>query len=127
MADASAQSLRAGLVVLAVRLVLPGIGGPDVNQAIALACDLLAQDLGTPATTAVAGLPWGATLGDSGPVIRDMVREQGFAVPGPGAGPAEEFAFVLRAVADGAGCRSVEGMAAAAAVVREFAGEAARR
>lgn len=129
---------------------------------IALACDLLAQDLGTPATTAVAGLPWGATLGDSGPVIRDMVREQGFAAPGPGAGSAEEFAFVLRAVAavglpvsdfyayfmrrvpaweqqdemqrrlvvllnDWDGETTPEGMAAAAAIVREFAGEAARR
>ena len=47
------------------------------NQAITLACDLLALDLDTPATTALAGLPWGATLGDSGPVIRDMVRWRG--------------------------------------------------
>jgi hypothetical protein len=162
MADASAESLCVGLAALAVRFVLPGIGGPDVNQAITLACDLRALDLDTPATTAVAGLPWGATLGDAGPVIRDMLREQGFAVPGPGAGPAEEFAFVLRAVAvgwlpvsdfyayfmwrvpaweqqdemqrrlvvllnDWDGETTPEGMAAAAAVVREFAGEAASR
>lgn len=101
MADASGESPRADLVVLAVSFVLPGFGGPVVNQAISLACDLLARDLDTPATAAVAGLPWGATLGDAGPVIRDMLGEQGFPVPGPDGGPAEEFAFVLRAVAAG--------------------------
>jgi hypothetical protein len=101
MADASSGSLPAGLVVLAVRLVLPGFAGLDVDQAITLACDLLVRDLDTPATAAVAGLPWGASLSESGPVIRDMLREQGFPVPGPGGSPAEEFAFVLRAVAAG--------------------------
>jgi hypothetical protein len=158
MADASQGSLPAGLVVLAVRFVLPGFGGLDVNQAITLACDLLVRDLDTPATAAVAGLPWGASLSESGPVIRDMLREQGFPVPGPGGSPAEEFAFVLRAVAAGGlpvsdlyvyfmrrvpareqqdelqrrlvvllndwdGETTPGGMAAAAAAVREFAGE----
>ena len=100
MADASEDSLRAGLAWLAAGFVLPGLG-PDVDQAIRVACELLTRDLDTPATTAVAALPWGTTLRDGGPVIREMLGEQGFPVPGPGSGPAEEFAVVLRAVALG--------------------------
>jgi hypothetical protein len=38
------QVLRAGLALLAARFVLPGLG-PDVDQAIKLACELLACGL----------------------------------------------------------------------------------
>jgi hypothetical protein len=38
-------------------------------------------------------------LRDAGPVIRDMLREQGFPAAGPDASEAEEFTTVLRAVA----------------------------
>jgi hypothetical protein len=94
------DSLRAELSLLAARFVLPGLG-PDVNRAMTVACDLLTQDLDTPATVAVAGLAYGTPLRDAGPVIRDMLREQGFPAAGPGASEAEEFATVLRAVAAG--------------------------
>jgi hypothetical protein len=98
--DASVDALRAELGLLAARFVLPGLG-PDVNQAIRVACDLLVRDLDTPATVAVAALASGTPLRDAGPVIRDMLREQGFPAPGPDASEAEEFTTVLRAVAAG--------------------------
>lgn len=100
VADASVESLRAELALLAARFVLPG-PGPDVNRAITVACDLLAHDLDTSATVAVAALAYGTPLRDAGPVIRDMLREQGFPAAGPGASEAEEFTTVLRAVATG--------------------------
>lgn len=100
VADASVESLRAELALLAARFVLPG-PGPDVNRAITVACDLLAHDMDTSATVAVAALAYGTPLRDAGPVIRDMLREQGFPAAGPGASEAEEFTTVLRAVATG--------------------------
>jgi hypothetical protein len=98
--DVSVDSLRAELSLLAARLVLPGLG-PDVNQAIRVACDLLVRDLDTPATVAAAALASGTPLREAGPVLRDMLREQGFPAPGPDASEAEEFTTVLRAVAVG--------------------------
>jgi hypothetical protein len=98
--DASVDSLRAELALLAARFVLSGVG-PDVNRAIRVACDLLARDLDAPATVGVAALAYGTPLRDAGFVIRDMLREQGFPAAGPDAGEAEEFITVLRAVAAG--------------------------
>jgi hypothetical protein len=83
--DASADSLRAELALLAARFGLSGVG-PDVNRAIRVACDLLARELDTPATVGVAALAYGTPLRHAGPVIRDMLREQGF--PRPGLRPA---------------------------------------
>jgi hypothetical protein len=100
VADVSADSLRAELALLAARFVLPGLG-PDVDRAIRVACDLLARDLDTPATVGVAALAYGTALRDAGPVIRGMLREQGFPAPGPEASEAEVFTTVLRAVAAG--------------------------
>lgn len=100
VADAYTDSLHAELALLAARFVLSGLG-PDVNRAITVACDLLVHDLDTPATVAVAALAYGTPLRDAGPVIRDMLREQGFPAAGPGATEADEFATVLRAVAAG--------------------------
>jgi hypothetical protein len=98
--DASVDCLRAELALLAAGFVLPGLG-PDVNRAIMAACELLAEDLDTPATVAVAALAYGTPLRDAGPVMRDMLHEQGFPAAEPGAGEAEEFTTVLRAVAAG--------------------------
>ncbi len=94
------EVLHAGLALLAARFVLPGIG-PDVDQAITLACELLAQDLDTPATVEVAALSYGTPLRDTGTLIREMLQQQGFPAPGPVAGEAEEFRAVLRALATG--------------------------
>jgi hypothetical protein len=98
--DASADSLRAELAVLAARFVLSG-RGPDVNRAITVACELLARDLDTPGTVAVAALAYGTPLRDARPFVFDMLREQGFPAPGPDASEAEELTTVLRAVAAG--------------------------
>lgn len=98
--DASVDSLRAELALLAARFVLSSVG-PDVNRAIRVACDLLARDLDTPATVGVAALAYGTPLRDAGPVIRDMLREQDFHAAEPEASEAEEFITVLRAVGAG--------------------------
>jgi hypothetical protein len=94
------ELLRAELALLAARFALPGLG-PDVDRAIKLACELLARDLDTPATLDVAALRYGTPLRDAGPLIREMLQEQGFPAPGPDAGKAEEFRTVLRALAAG--------------------------
>jgi hypothetical protein len=98
--DASVDSLHAELALLAARFVLPGLG-PDVDRAIRVACDLLAQNLDTPATADLAALSYGTPLRDAGPVIREMLREQGFPAAGPDASDAAQFTTVLRAVAAG--------------------------
>jgi hypothetical protein len=98
--EASSDFLRAELAVLAARFVLSGLG-PDVNRAITVACELLAQDLDTPATVAVAALAYGTAMRDGGPLIFDMLREQGFPAAAPDASEAEELTTVLRAVAAG--------------------------
>lgn len=100
VSDLSVDSVRAELALLAARFVLPGLG-PDVNRAIRVACDLLARDLDTPATVAVGALAFGTSLRDAGPVIRDMLREQGFPAAAPDVGEPGAFATVLRAVAAG--------------------------
>jgi hypothetical protein len=100
VSDDSADSLRADLALLAARFVLSGLC-PDVDQAIRVACGLLVHGLDTPATVAVAALRYGTPLRDAGPVIREMLDEQGFPAAGPGASDAEEFATVLRAVGTG--------------------------
>jgi hypothetical protein len=98
--DAFVDSLHAELALLAARFVLPGLG-PDVDQAIRVACDLLAQNLDTPATVDVAALSYGTPLRDAGPAIREMLREQDFPAAGTDAGDAAQFTTVLRAVAAG--------------------------
>jgi hypothetical protein len=94
------QSLRAELALLAARLVLPGLG-PDVDQAIRLACELLVCQLDTPATVNVAALRYGTPLRDAGPLLREMLEEQGFPAPHPDASETEKFRAVLRALAAG--------------------------
>jgi hypothetical protein len=98
--DVSVDAMRAELALLAARFVLPGLG-PDVDRAISVACDLVASELDTPATVGVAALSYGTPLRDAGPVIRDMLGEQGFPAAEPGASDAEEFTTLLRAVAAG--------------------------
>lgn len=71
------DAVRTELALVAARFVLPGLGA-DVDQAIGVACDLLEVGLDTPATVAVAGLSYGTSLRDAGPVIREMLDEQGF-------------------------------------------------
>jgi len=100
VSDDSVDSSRAGLALLAARLVLPGLG-PDVDQAIKVACDLVARGLDTPGTVGVAALRYGTPLRDAGPVIREMLDEQGFPAAGPDASDAEKFVTVLRAVGAG--------------------------
>jgi hypothetical protein len=98
--DASVDLLQAELAVLAAGFVLSGLG-PDVDQAITVACELLVRDLDTPGTVAVASLAYGTPLRDARPVVLDMLREQGFSVPRPDAGGGDELIAVLRAVAAG--------------------------
>jgi hypothetical protein len=95
-----AQVLRAELALLAARFVAPGLG-PDVDQAIKLACELLACGLDTPATADVAAMGYGTPLRDAGPLLREMLDEQGFPAPGPSEGEDREFRVVLRALAMG--------------------------
>jgi hypothetical protein len=90
--DVSVDSLRGDLALLAARFTPPGTG-PDVDWAIAVACELLVRDLDTPATVAVAALRYGTPLRDAGPDIREMLREQGF--PVPGSGESEQFTTSL--------------------------------
>jgi hypothetical protein len=60
------EALHAELALLAARFVLPGLG-PDVDQAIRLACELLLRELDTPATVDVAALRYGTPLRDAAP------------------------------------------------------------
>ena len=94
------EVLHAELAVLAARFVLPG-HGPDVDQAIRLACELMACELDTPATVDVAALRYGTPLRDACPLLREMLQEQGFPAPGPDASQTGEFRAVLRALAAG--------------------------
>lgn len=66
-----------------------------MDQAIRVACDLLAQDLDTPATVDVAALRYGRALRDAGPAIRDMLREQGFPAAGPDANETNPCQFFI--------------------------------
>ncbi len=91
MDDASVDSLRGELALLAARFMRPGVSSPDVNRAITVACVLLARDLDTPATVAVAALRYGTPLRDAESAIREMLRDQGFQAPGPGGSEAEQF------------------------------------
>lgn len=74
---------QAELAVLAARFSLPGVPPPDVDQAIDLACRLLAGNIDTPATIEVACLRYGTTLRDAEPALRQMLLEHGVAVPEP--------------------------------------------
>lgn len=94
------EALRAELALLAARFVLPGLG-PDVDQAIRLACELLACELDTPATVDVAALRYGTPLRDAAPLLRQMLQEQGIPAPDPDASQAREFRAVLHALATG--------------------------
>ena len=88
------------LVGVAAALDLPGLG-PRVEQAVALAVDLVLADRATPATVAVASLGAGATLRDSGDDIREMLREQGAAAPSPPPGGDAAYTTALWAVGYG--------------------------
>lgn len=94
------EALHAELALLAARFVLPGLG-PDVDQAIRLACEFLAHELDTPATVDVAALRYGTPLRDAAPLLRQMLQEQGFPAPDPDASQAGKFRAVLRALATG--------------------------
>jgi hypothetical protein len=94
------SSLRARLEALAVGFVLPG-GHPYTDDAVRLACDLLADDLETPATVEVAVLSYGTAWSDSEPLIRAMLAEHEMPVPAPEATESERFDFILRAFGSG--------------------------
>jgi hypothetical protein len=94
------EALHAELALLAATFVLPG-PGPDVDQAIRLACELLIRELETPATVDVAALRYGTPLRDAAPQLRQMLEEQGFPAPGPDTSQAGKFRAVLRALATG--------------------------
>ena len=55
--------------------------------------------LDTPATVNVAALRYGTPLRGAGPLLREMLQEQGFPAPRPDAGETEKFRAVLRALA----------------------------
>lgn len=80
----SVDAVNGGLIVrlhrLAVNLVLdkPFI----VDEAIALACDLVVAKTDTPSTIEVAALYRGTTLADSNPLLRTMLKEHGIEIPG---------------------------------------------
>jgi hypothetical protein len=97
--NAPAESrLRERLKAMAVSLALPG-RLPWTDDAISLACDLLAANIDTPATVEVAALSYGTTWSDSEQLVRTMLAEHGLPVPGANASDAERFDFVLRAFA----------------------------
>jgi hypothetical protein len=93
-------TLRARLEALAVTFALPG-ALPNTDDAIALASELLVEDLDTPATVAVAALSYGTPLSESEPLIRAMLAEHEVPASGPGATERERFAFILRAFSGG--------------------------
>ncbi len=92
--------MRVQMWRLAARLVRPGLG-PDPDQAIRLACDLIVRGLDTPAAVSVAALSYGTTLRDAGPLIRDMLTEQGIPLPGEDATDDERLGFMIRGFANG--------------------------
>lgn len=91
----STSSASPGLTLIATRLLLGS--GAWVDEAVDIACELLAQDQETPATVAVASLSPGTALSDAEPLLRAMLEEQG--IPAPPAQPteAERFEYVSRA------------------------------
>jgi hypothetical protein len=93
-------TLRARLEALAVTFALPYLL-PNTDDAIALACDLLVEDLDTPATVGVAALSYGTPFSESEPLIRAMLAEHEVPAPGPGATERERFGVVLRAFSGG--------------------------
>lgn len=74
---------------------------PDVDGAIRLACDLLVNDLDSPATIRVAALPFGSSARDWEPLIRAMFLEQGVLTPDREASDDERFRFMLQWFAAG--------------------------
>jgi hypothetical protein len=74
---------------------------PDVNEAIRLACDLLVQDMDTPATINVAALPFGTPFRDCQPLIRAMLLDQGVPTPDQDASDDQRFGFMLKWFAAG--------------------------
>ena len=85
---------------MAAALDLPGLG-PRVDDAVALALDLVVAERDTPATVEVASLGKGATLRDAGDDIRMMLQEQGAAAPAPLDGRDATYTTALWAVACG--------------------------
>ncbi len=73
------RDFAARLHRVAVGFVLPV--GPNVNDAVVLAEDLLASDFSGPATLEVAALRRGAILSDAERPIREMLAEHGIHVP----------------------------------------------
>jgi hypothetical protein len=98
--ELASDPLTLRLVGVAAALDLPGLG-PRVEQAVALALDLVVADRATPATVAVASLGPGATLRDAGDDIREMLREQGVAPPSPPSGEDPAYTTSLWAVGYG--------------------------
>jgi hypothetical protein len=103
MNRAADAGLRAQLEPLAVSFGLP-YRHPYTDDAIALACELLARDLDTPATVEVAALSYGTPLRDSEALIRTMLSEYDVPVLRPDATESERFDFIVRAFGnDGVG------------------------
>jgi hypothetical protein len=88
-----------GLSLIATRLLLGT--GAWVDEAVDVACELLAQDQETPATVAVAALSPGTALRDAEPLLRAMLVEQG--VPAPPVQPTEAERFEYVSMAFGLG------------------------
>lgn len=77
--EESSTDFSTRLKRLAVELVLET--RPAVDPAVSLASDLVAADLDTPATVAVASLCGGASLSEAEAALRSMLEEQGIALP----------------------------------------------
>lgn len=73
----------------------------DVDDAIRLACDLLARDLDGPATTSVAVLPFGTPLRDCEPEIRAMLDEHGVCLAAEDATEDDRIGLLLKKFAAG--------------------------
>lgn len=74
---------------------------PDVDEAIRLACDLLVEGMDSPATTSVAALPFGTTVRDCEPLIREMLLEHGLQTPDEDSSDDERFGVMLQWFAAG--------------------------
>lgn len=98
--EQTSDPLNVRLAGVAAALDLPGLG-PRVEEAVALALDLLLAERDTPATVAVASLGAGATLRDAGDDIREMLSEQGVAPPPQPPGTDTAYTTALWAVAVG--------------------------
>jgi len=91
----ASSDLLVRLHLLAVNLLL---AKPSVEDAIALASDLVVAKMDTPTTIEVAALYRGTTLADSEPLLHSMLKEHGIEFP---ASTTDEEQFATRRKAFG--------------------------